>query len=352
MPPKITKTTNRLHFSDLDPMRFEDLCLELVNRLGNWKNLSHYGRAGKEGGIDIYGIQENQNCWAVQCKRYARINKTELKKIAEDVIKNDTKVDKLLLIISTDLSRSLNDFFSQSCIQAGIKESEIWTASILETKLFEKNTDLLNKYFGIGSSGKKSMSNASKIKYSLKMQKKMYKDFINHRLLEDRDNWAKITYDPSIKFINEAVIIRSVDDNTYPNFEIVSRNDISSWFKTYLYDFYHNGIEVWLNAGIGGKIIVDNQGQWEFLEDYYDNRQNDLTYRVFQVKEIGRIPFYNIVDYMIEPDQFTDEPHIFCHFDFNGTPYERIYYKLAGNPKEKKIDLELDDKKRTYFPKF
>jgi len=51
---KTTKTTNRLHFTDLDPIRFEDFCLALIFPLHPWANIRHYGRLGDDGGIDIY----------------------------------------------------------------------------------------------------------------------------------------------------------------------------------------------------------------------------------------------------------------------------------------------------------
>ena len=37
-----TKTINRLHFSDLDPLRFEDLCLNLVYKINTWKEINHF----------------------------------------------------------------------------------------------------------------------------------------------------------------------------------------------------------------------------------------------------------------------------------------------------------------------
>ena len=44
LPMRSTKTTNRLHFSDLEPLRFEDLCLNIIHRRNEWKDIRHYGR--------------------------------------------------------------------------------------------------------------------------------------------------------------------------------------------------------------------------------------------------------------------------------------------------------------------
>ena len=39
---KTTKTTNKLHFTDLDPIRFEDFCLALIYPLHPWADIRHY----------------------------------------------------------------------------------------------------------------------------------------------------------------------------------------------------------------------------------------------------------------------------------------------------------------------
>lgn len=39
MKPTPTKTTNRIHFTDLDPIRFEDLCLNIIQRIKNWEEM-------------------------------------------------------------------------------------------------------------------------------------------------------------------------------------------------------------------------------------------------------------------------------------------------------------------------
>ncbi|MBK9416863.1 MAG: restriction endonuclease [Flavobacteriales bacterium] len=61
-----TRTINRLHFSDLDPGRFEDLCLKLLSREPDWKELSHPGRSGNDGGIDIHGTRTVNGPMVVQ----------------------------------------------------------------------------------------------------------------------------------------------------------------------------------------------------------------------------------------------------------------------------------------------
>jgi hypothetical protein len=49
---KPTKTTNRLHFEDLDPKRFEDFCHSLLFPIRTWQSMHHIGRSGDDGGQD------------------------------------------------------------------------------------------------------------------------------------------------------------------------------------------------------------------------------------------------------------------------------------------------------------
>ncbi len=64
---KITKTTNPIHFEDLEPMRFEDLTFNLLYRSKNWNIINHLGRSGNDGGIDIEGSETFQLTY---CLRY------------------------------------------------------------------------------------------------------------------------------------------------------------------------------------------------------------------------------------------------------------------------------------------
>jgi hypothetical protein len=67
-------TTNRLHFEDLDPRRFEDLCHCLVYPLRDWREMAHVGRLGSDDGVDIDAIEQADDGarrrWVIQCKRY------------------------------------------------------------------------------------------------------------------------------------------------------------------------------------------------------------------------------------------------------------------------------------------
>ncbi len=348
-----TRTINRLHFSDLDPLRFEDLCLNLVTRLDKWKEINHFGRKGSDSGVDIFAIKkENEidQIWFIQCKRYLTITKSDLTEIVDKVLVNPSLPYKLLVIVSCDVSRTLFQHLKDYSKENGISEAELWTASTLEAKLYKDYEDLLFVYFGLRIENKVKF-NVARVKHSLRMEKRVTKELIDHKYIKEKNNFKEFLYNPSARFISSKVYIRSVDDTTYPNCEETPSGQISPWFRTFFYDTYHNGIEFWLDPNFGTTVIMDTDYNWEPVTDYDDKRKENPKYKTIRAKTIGRIPYYNIVDFKTNGDEYTSEPHLFCKFENDGMPYEEIYYKSIGDPNKEIADWEFDKKKRTTFPK-
>ncbi len=348
-----TRTTNRLHFADLDPLRFEDLCLNLVTRLDKWKEINHFGRKGSDNGVDIFAVKRDNDIdqiWFIQCKRYLSITKADLTEIVDKVSVNPSVPDKLLVIVSCDVNRTLFQYLKDYSMENGISDTELWTASTLEAKLYKDYNDLLFVYFGLGVENK-AKDNVARVKHALRIEKRVAKELIDHKYIKETNNLNLFLYNPSARFISSKVFIRSVDDTSYPSCEETPSGQISPWFKTLFYDTYHNGIEFWLDAGVGSTVIIDKDGNWEPISDYNDKRKENPKYRTIRAKAIGRIPYYNIVDFKTDGDEYASEPHLFCKFDNEGMPYEEIYYKSYGDPNNEIADWEFDRKKRTTFPK-
>lgn len=350
---KPTSTINRLHFSDLDPIRFEDLCLNLIYRLDAWKEINHFGRKGSDEGIDILAkkILNGQpfNC-VIQCKRYTNISKKELQNIVTSIVENNFIPDKLIIIVSCDISKTATDFVKEFSLQKGIKETELWTSSILEAKLYNDYKDLLFVYFGITTENKKQ-SNESKIKHKLRMERRILRDFIDHEYIQKINNFSFFVVRPESKFICQRVFIHSSDDTTYPSTDDKPNGEKSLWFKTTFYNTYENGLEFWLSPARGTQVLMDDEGYWEYLEDYYDPRIQNSKYKVLDVKMIGRIPYVNIIDYKTSGDEYSNDPHIYCRFNINDWVYEKVYFKIKGNPEKEIPDQELHESMKTNFPK-
>ena len=316
---KPTITIAKLHFDDLDPLRFEDLSVDMVYRLRRWNKINHYGRKGSDNGVDIYAEEELENgagrTWFIQCKRYTKVNRNELKNIIDEVIvKNSIIPDVLLLVISCDVTKTNTEFFTNYAIEKGIKNPQLWTASIIETKLYSEYHDLLFVFFGVNLNANRNNRIAT-IKRNIKMKHRMKEDFINNLL-----NPSESSKRPYKKLVFAEAIIHSVDDYTYPNVDEKSIG-ISGWFKVELYDFYYNGLEVIIGIE---KIIVNSEGYWDIVsiadEAMLEKYQSNAVYVV------GRIPFENIVEYDLSGDDFYNSPHIYCDYKNHGLPYEDIVY--------------------------
>ncbi len=105
------RTLGKLHFEDLSPSRFEDLCLAMVYRLSRWSEIYHYGRKGNDDGIDIHAVEElengNRRVWFIQCKRYMKITRSNLKTVVDEIIDREkVSPDILLLIVSCDVTKT------------------------------------------------------------------------------------------------------------------------------------------------------------------------------------------------------------------------------------------------------
>jgi hypothetical protein len=349
-----TQTTNRLHFSDLDPTRFEDFSYQLLQSHYKWIELIHLGRSGSDGGIDIRGTQktaDGKELWLIQCKRYLKLGNKDLSDMVDKLLQNVDRPDKILLVISCDITASKYNHINAYCKNLGIPELIIWTATTLESLLYAY-PQIKALAFGEDHKEKETKTNAQRITRGLKMEKRILKALIDYKFLKDSNNRETLMEYPSSRFISDEVYIRSVNDTTYPNRPEKVQGMISPWFKAYIYDTYHNGLEFWLSPAIGADIIMDKEGFWEPVHRSDDPRLKDDQYRVIQVKAIGRIPYSGIVDFSTDGDNINPCPHLFCLFDQEkDMPYEEIYYRYQGGEKTNYIDWEVDRSKRAEFKK-
>jgi len=331
-------------------MRFEDLCLNLVYQYKKWDVIEHFGRKGNDDGIDIRTeiLSKNKvNVWYIQCKRYLKFSNSDSKKVIDEALSSNEIPNTLLLIVSCDLSKSQIIYFKNYCKDKGVEKGEIWTSSIIEAKLYSDFKELLFTYFGVNLT-KKSTDNISKVKQSLIMKKKVDKELIDHKYIKEVTPKSLLFYEPWRKFITDRVFIRSINDTTYPYCLDRLPGEDLGWFKTNFYNTYHNGIELWLYSS--KYILVDENGYWEDVE-YEDERKNNPKYKVFNAKTIGRVPYSNIVAIDKDGDEYDTYPHIFCKFNFDGTPYEEIYYRSFGDIDKQIPDWEFQKDKKTKFPK-
>jgi hypothetical protein len=344
---KPTRTTNRIHFSDLHDRRFEDLSMQIVYRLHKWEKIDHDGRAGSDDGVDIRAIERlpdgSSRDWFVQCRLYKKVATAELKKAVNDALaKAERSPEVLLIIVGCDVSRKARCSYEEYAIKKGVIKPLLWQASNLETKLYTDHHDLLFAFFGI-SLAQRERSRESKVKRNLAMKRRL------SRILKEDDKGRKI-------------IIRSIDDDVYPDIDDTPEGQISSWFRIEFNNFYHNGIQVILDVNYS--IVEQGENPWweprwsvfnphnehinyigekgrdgEYVYNFYDYIDKN-KYIVCKVFCLGRIPYRNVIECDEYGDGYYPSPHLYCNFADQGTPYESIVYEIIDGALPKGLVLE------------
>jgi hypothetical protein len=174
---------------------------------------------------------------------------------------------------------------------------------------------------------------ASVIKRNLELRHALQKALLKPPALRRTQG---ITH-PYEDFQNSQVIIRSLDDSSYPGFD--DSPGISGWFRARLYALYHNGIEFILHMGYA---IVNEERRWRTVE--YDEVFDQNAFKRIKVWVIGRIPYQLISAYDLDGDEYYNEPHFYCSFANNGEPYEEIIYRGVGGDTD--YDWPLDESLR------
>lgn len=321
-----SKTINKLHFTDLDPTRFEDFCLALIFPLHPWEDIRHYGRTGGDGGVDIYAVEKLENdsrrIWFIQCRRYKSVTNSVLKKAVNDCINRlNGKPEVLLVVVAGDVRRKSHEYFVEYSKKIGVKTPLLWTASILEAKLYSERRDLLFSYFGI-SDVQKARHREMSISRNISLKRRLHKDLLKTPKEVD---WDKSRKNPVYRFNYSEAIIHSIDDDSYPGSDDQSYG-ISGWFKLELWDFYHNGLEFVINIDEG---IIDNEGNWAIIK--YNQKYDELKYKKIKMFRIARIPFRNIVEYDTLGDEYYPGLHFYCRYADGGEPYELFRWILIGD---------------------
>lgn len=112
-------------------------------------------------------------------------------------------------------------------------------------------------------------------------------------------------------------IIHDVDRlDAYPSTEDKKEKEgISSWFRAGLMGTYHKGILI----GLRWTYIEERDGVWTKTTE---SESPTATKAIL----LGEAPYECIESVNFDEDNYYNKPHIYCHFDFQGEPYERLYY--------------------------
>lgn len=330
-----TITKGLLHFEDLEPKLFEYLYRNILVTSDDYElDIKSYGIKGSDEGVDILCVEkESKLKHFIQCKRYKNLNLSQLKKIVDRIIKsnkNDYKGNVMCVVSSCDIRRDTEDNFEKYAIEKGFSKAIFHGQTYLDSLLhLEKYESIRERFFG------------SEISKEDKARKKLQDSrtgelLVKENLLKPFKNFNPATNkqlldNPSLKFKDSEVIIRSIYDENYP--------DSDTWFKSFLHDIYNEGIQLHLDPWRYETIVTNPHGQW-ILEKDFDEASYEGDFLTLKVNIIGRIPFYNIVNINKDDDSYYPSPHIFCIFSIDKGPFSEICYEYHDFNTNKRILFE------------
>lgn len=312
-----TRTTNRLHFEDLEPHHFEDMGYELLYRLQKWNRIENWGRSGSDDGIDIYCEDNKKRKWFCQCKRYKEITKKQVQTVVDKIVAKNKNIQggTILLIIACNLSKTISDFFECYSVKKGFAETKVWSASTLEAMLWNDQKDLLSKYFDFET---KKNRNREKVLQGNKMKQVVQKKLLRN-IEWNHKTRMQIAKDPSLQFRYSKADIRSIDDIDDPY------GDNAYFFRLFPFQLTEVGIEFFDCPWIDFRIAINIDTRcWRMLKKEDKLKENEFDVRAYHTV---LIPYYRIVDIMEDGDERSDYPVIICDFEFDDSPFLRSYYK-------------------------
>lgn len=258
-------TTNKIHFEDLAPLRFEDLAVNLLTREINHTKMFHYGSLGNDGGVDIELIEkligEREQRVYVQCKRYKRFSTKDAEKAISSILEASTLPDKLIFIVTCSISKQTTDFIKKSCENLSISW-DLWAASKLESLLYFKHQDLLKTYFGVDVK-----TEEDNIISAIERRKSMRNTFINE-LMKDFNPREPIL--GAHRFENRKFIIQTPEFK----YDLPNEPNEHGWYPYFgvrPYSINDEGIQVDFYWGNNlyhrGTILYDDICSYDFESD-------------------------------------------------------------------------------------
>jgi hypothetical protein len=343
---KTSRTTNPLHFEDLEPHRFEDLVRQLIYDFRPWKSLEATGRSGSDEGFDVRGLevvdtistrdsdseeeQDEENevvrhpdrLWLIQCKREKAISPKKLEKYSGDI--KDSGIYGVIFAAACDFSKKARDTFRSSLQKKGIQEIHIWGKAELEDLLFQpKNDNLLFAYFGF-SLVIRQRSLRTQIRSKLTMKRKAISSLGELRRTEYKE-----------------IVIRDANGSSYP-FEGAEFAAKPNWRYALFLGHYYDGIVCKVKEFFA--YLHEDRKQWDYVpifdavKDSYERwREDEERRKRWEEREKierlwrtiptdnrallevhWRIPYESIVAIDRDGDELDSSPHIYFPFDLIG----------------------------------
>lgn len=333
-----TKTTNPLHFEDLEPKRFEDLVRQLAYGFRAWRVLEPTGLLGDDEGIDILGIEappadesSETRSWRFQCKRYRRLGPKQIREVVHEVVPDQTNAPYGLVVAAAcNLTAEAILAFHEEAKKVGVQEAHFWSKAKLEDLLFQAENDhLLFAYFNI-SLRTKRRSELERVRHVMAVKRKLVSAF-------QADTLAALAH--------EDLVVRDVNDEHYPS-PAPGKGASRSWHgaRALWTDHAHLVVQVrrWVgwNKPDGTWDIDDESSESHNIPELRDDaehrkeshrlhRERVLLEKMIPESErisvtgAARLPYAAILEVDPIADPRVRAPHLICEYNRDAKgPYD------------------------------
>lgn len=344
----VTRTTNPLHFEDLEPHRFEDLVRQLAYDFRPWRKLEATGRSGGDASFDIRGYEirapeddEPENAvdaepemedrqWLIQCKREKSIGPAKLTKYLQDISPEARiSLHGVVIAAACDFSKATRDTLTAWARENGLSEAHMWGKAELEDQLFQpKNDNLLFAYFGI----------------SLQVRKRSVCSSLRSRLATKKRVEAVFG-----KTHHSVVLLRDPSNDRYPWAGANEKNGRGRWKVVPFGRLHPLGILVQSKRYFAW--LSDDRSQWDILDqidisvpsthedpwaEEQTNELRDLHRRAWSfwndLPDKNRANYYEerLIRFedILAIDEAGDDcakcPHVYIDFDLRTDTYVRL----------------------------
>lgn len=137
--------------------------------------------------------------------------------------------------------------------------------------------------------------------------------------IELRDKWRPIFKDFFLraardKYRTDVIVHEVARLDDYPNINEKEKG-ISSWLRVGFMGTYDRGVLL----GLRWTYLNKEAKGWK----EYTSAPPETAIKVIL---LGAVPFDAIESFNPDGDEYYNKPHLYCHFDFDGQPYEKLFY--------------------------
>lgn len=335
---------NSLNLYDANIFSEYTICL-LLNTIYNY-NLHNINLVQKNYPAIDLGDQFNRVAFQVTSTKAAKkIQNTVENFIAKGLSKD---YDQLFVLVLGRKQRSYPTFDTKQLLEFNNDRHIIdfhdllnHISSLPTPKIEEIGKILTYENQPTGTKPAPKQSSAAKLKRNLALRNKMQKELLR---TVHQSEWEHAIYEPWIRFRYGNIIVRNVEDRSFPDTRETPVGQMSPWFKGEFWNFYENGLEL-ISLGGSGEAIFDKHGKWDVLE-WNDPRRNNPDYNVGRCNQFLRIPYDYIVSLDMQVDQYYGYPSLYVEYLKDGMPYEEIVYGQAGVYEQRQLTHYFDPNKR------